>query len=105
VGEELELGEYEEDELDDDDDDDEEVSPQGGEGGEAGQAEAEAYTTLYSGAARDFNVRSTYDGYTYDGYTYYGYTYYGAARGVNGISIPCSAWRPPVAGCTSTPLP
>ena len=67
MGEELELGEYEEDELDDDDDDDEEVSPQGGEGGEAGQAEAEAYTTLYSGAARDFNVRSTYDGYTYDG--------------------------------------
>ena len=54
VGEELELGEYEDD-LEEDDD--EGVSPQGGEGGEAGQAEAEAYTTVYSGAARDFNVR------------------------------------------------
>ena len=74
MGEELELGEYEDD-LEEDDD--EGAGRQGGEGGEAGQAEAEAYTTLYSGAARDFNVRFAYDGHTY----------YGAARDVSGVSL------------------
>ena len=46
MGEELELGEYEDD-LEDEEEE-EEAGPQRGEGGEAaGLAEAEAYTILY----------------------------------------------------------